>query len=195
MTRYILLIAVLCGMNFLSVAADEQALKPENVLEACFTQQRHLSMIPKAIKSEGRMILWQGHGLIWSTSTPFPNTILISKSGLFQIEDGIKTPMVKAGGDSAMFDVMAGIFNISDESSLKGFTVEKLPSGDSIKKLRLIPQHSQVQQFIQSIVLEGNVQITHVTIYRPNGDRDEIEIKSHSIKESPTPQIMELFDD
>jgi hypothetical protein len=187
---------ILFGLNLeVSANADKQITIPsESVLEAQFSQSRHLGMIPKAIVSEGHLTLWEGHGLIWDTQTPFPNTILITKKGLYQLENEVKTPMVK-GGDSAMFDVMAGIFNMKDAKDLKGFEVEHLNSADGHRRLLLKPQNHQVKNFIQSILLEGSTHITHVTISRPNGDRDEITIKGHLIKEDVTQQMRELFDE
>lgn len=166
-----------------------------SVLEAHFTQFRHLNGIPKPIKSEGDVILWHGRGLIWKTLSPFPNTLLITKKGLYQLENQIKTPLLKAGGDSALFNVMAEIFTMNDESQIKGFTVEKLPLSNNNWRIKLLPQYEQVKNFIQSITVEGNVHITRMTITRPNGDHDEIDIKDHVLIKSPSVDLREIFDE
>lgn len=176
-------------------AQEVTLLSPGSVLEANFTQYRHLTGIPKPIKSGGNMLLWDGKGLIWATHTPFPNSILITKKGLYQLEGRVKTPIVKAGGESVIFDVMAGIFNMKDKGAVKGFTLEDLPSSNGNWCIRLIPQYQQVKSFIQSITVEGNAHISHITISRPNGDHDEINITDHVIKESAAPDVKELFDE
>lgn len=195
--KKISLFLAFCCLTFevLAVPCKEAALPAGSVLEADFIQQRHLKMIPKPIESKGHLILWEGKGLIWSTFTPFPNALLITQKGLYQLEDTLKTPMIKAGGDTALFNVMASIFNVRDDKEIKGFTIKNLPSKDGNWRISLTPQHNRVQNFIQSILLEGNTHITHVTISRPNGDYDEIKLTSHTIKEAASPQIRKLLDE
>src|SRR5262249_20753147 len=126
MKTFILFLLILLGLNLEAQILPDRtsALPAGSVLEANFIQHRHLTGIPKSIESKGHMVLWDGKGLIWSTSSPFPNTILITKKGLYQLENQSKIPMLKAGSENAIFDVMAGIFNIKDVKDLKGFTLE-----------------------------------------------------------------------
>lgn len=166
-----------------------------SVLKANFIQYRHLNGVPKPIKSEGNIVIWDGKGLIWTTSLPFPNSLLITQKGLYQLENQRKSPVVKAGGDNALFDVMAGIFKINMQEQIKGFSIEKLPSNNDRWRIRLVPQYSQVKNFIHSIVVEGNEQITHITISRPKGDRDEIDIKDHLLLENVSPEIRKWFNE
>jgi hypothetical protein len=44
-------------------------------------------------------------------------------------------------------------------------------------------------------VVEGNEQITHITISRPKGDRDEIDIKDHLLLENMSQEIRKWFDE
>ncbi len=178
--------------------AESQAkimtIPANNVLTAKFTQQRHLKGIPHPLKSEGSMILYEGHGLIWTTAKPFPNTILITKKGLYQLEENMKIEMVKAGGDSAMFDAMANIFSIAPGKEVEGFNLEELPATDQKWKLRLVPKSQQVSNFIQSITVEGKEYISHITISRPNGDHDEIALAEHTLEKSASPAVRSQFE-
>jgi hypothetical protein len=197
MNKIVVCFLILCGVFVESYAMPVKAvtLPAGCVLEAKFIQQRHLKGIPKAIESKGNMVLWDGKGVAWSTTSPFPNTIVITKNGLYQWENKIKTSLVKASGNNAMFDVMAGIFNMKEDRDVKGFTIEDLPASDSNWRMRLTPQYSQVQNFIKSITLEGNAHVTQITISRPNGDRDEIEISGHILSEIPSQRIREYFNE
>lgn len=193
MKKLCLFLFLLCNSH---IQAQEAQILPEgSVLEADFTQLRHLNGIPKPIKSEGHLVLWNGRGLVWTTLTPFPNVILITKKGLYQIQNKQKTAMVKAGGNNAMFDVMAGIFKLQHEGTVTGFAVERLPLVDNHWMIRLLPQYGQVQNFIQSIMVQGDEQITHITISRPNGDHDEIDLKNHAVKEGASLAMREMFDE
>lgn len=193
MKKILLSLFVVLSSNIAAFSGKIAELPQGSVLEAKFIQNRFLKGIPKPIKSEGNMVLWEGKGLAWNTLSPFPNSILINKKGLYQLQDKMKTPMVKAGGDNTMFDIMAGIFNLRSTGQVKGFTIVELPANKGGWRIRLLPQHRQVQNFIGSITVDGGEQITHITIARPNGDRDEIEVKNHEVKNTISFDIKELF--
>jgi hypothetical protein len=164
-------------------------------MKADFVQYRNLKGIPKPIKSEGTIVLWEGHGLVWTTKSPFPNAVLISHKGLYQIENKRKISMVKAGGDSGMFDVMAEIFAIGTQMQVKGFSVTALPAEDNQWKMRLTPINAQVKNFIQTIDIEGVTHINRIIISRPSGDHDDIELKNHIITEGGSRELQELFNE
>ncbi len=194
--KFIVYVLIFLGLNLEVQAMPSQAaaLPPGGLLTANFVQYRHLNGIPKPIKSEGHMILWDGKGLLWSIAAPFPHAILITKTGLYQVENKIKTTLVKAG-DNSMFDVMAGIFNMQEGREIKGFTIEDVSASHNPWKIRLTPQHARVKSFIKSITVEGHAHITHITISRPSGDRDEIDVSGHAFAKSASPQMQELFDE
>lgn len=197
MRKLTLCFLILLGITLKAQAIPDShaALPAGSILEANFTQYRHLNSIPKPITSQGHLILWDGKGLVWSTYSPFPNSILITKKGLYQLQGDTKTAMVKAGGDNAMLDIMTGIFNLKDQGQFKGFAIENLLSKEGKWRIRLIPQYGQVQNFISSIVVEGDTHITHITISRPNGDHDEIDIKDHAIHETVSEKIRNTFNE
>lgn len=197
MRKLALYLLMICGMTFKAQAIpnSKAAFPAGSILEANFTQYRHLNRIPKPITSQGHLILWDGKGLVWSTHSPFPNSILITKKGLYQLQGDTKTAMVKAGSDSAMLDVMTGIFNLKDQGQVKGFTIENLLPKEGKWRIRLIPQYGQIKNFISSIDVEGDTHITHITISRPNGDHDEIDIKDHVIQETVSEKIRNYFNE
>jgi hypothetical protein len=197
MRKIALYLLITWGMTLEAQATSDSpaAFPAGSVLEANFTQYRHLKSIPKPITSQGHIILWDGKGLVWSTFSPFPNSILITKKGLYQLQGNTKTAMVKAGGDNAMLDVMTGIFNLKDQGQVKGFTIEKLSPKEDKWRIRLIPQYGQVQNLISAIGVEGDIHITHITIFRPNGDHDEIDIKEHVINETVSEKIRNYFNE
>lgn len=193
----VLFFFIFCGFNLNAqiLPGKTNSLPSGGVLEAHFTQKRHLNGIPKPIESKGQMILWEGNGLVWSTMTPFPNTICITGKGLFQIENQNKIPLIKAGNESAIFEMLGGVFNIKDLKELKGFSLETLTGDSTPWKIRLTPQNSQVINFIKTLEIEGDEQISKLVIIRPNGDFDEIEIKDHIIKENVPPEVRGLLNE
>ena len=154
-----------------------------HILKVSFTQQRHLKDIPKPILSKGELLLWNGKGLIWRTETPFPNVILITKKGLYQIEDGKKISMMKSGQtghEDAIFGMLSKVLG-GTFSELKVFKMTSLPSSDGKWRVSLMPALASFQGFLSSIEVEGDEYISHVIIHRSNGDRDEIFMKNHTL--------------
>jgi hypothetical protein len=154
---------------------------PGYVLKAPFSQQRYLTGIPKPIVSKGELLLWKGKGLIWKIKAPFPSVILITKKNLYQIEDGKKVPMINTsqmGHEGALFEMMSKLLDGS-VSELKEFKLVSLPSLQGRWKVSLTPTQTSLQGFLSSIEMEGNEHISNITIYRSNGDKDEIFMSNH----------------
>lgn len=189
-----LLSLTLCGLttNAFALSVDDNVLLPGSVLEADFAQHRYIDKIPFPVESKGHLILWEGHGLVWSTSEPFPDTLLMTRNGLYRIEEGRKTLDVKTGGD-AMFGIMTALFDGRDKRKIEGFDARPLADNEGKRRISLTPLHPQILNFIRAIIVEGNTYVSRVTLIRPNGDRDEIEITGHSVKNEASRQLQDLF--
>lgn len=197
MKKFVFLFIILCTAFAASEAAEMSNTKSSSaeIFEAQFIQKRHLQGLPKPIESKGSLILWENRGILWSTLTPFPCSILITTAGVYQLEEGVKVPLVKAGGNNIVFETMAGIFVMKDENNIKGFTVDTLPPVAGKRTLRLTPDNPHVKNAIASITLQGNKQIEVITIVRPNGDHDEITIDGHTPVLSPSDELKGYFNE
>lgn len=194
MKRFFLIALIVFGLGINGNAMPPQ-IAPGKVLTADFTQYRHLKGIQKPLKSEGSMVLWVGKGLIWKTNSPFPNALLITKAGMYQLEKTSKKAVVKAGGDSAMFDAMAGIFNFSQDQEIVGFDIKESTTLNAQWMVNLHPNQPQVQNFIQAISVSGKEHISQIKIVRPNGDYDDIQIRNHKVTDTLTPEMSAQFND
>lgn len=177
-------LSVICFLSVDASAAPSLKIIPEfHILKVSFTQQRHLADIPKPIMSKGELLLWNGKGLIWRTDTPFPNVVLITKKGLYQIEDNKKFSMRKPGQmgqEDAIFGMISKVLGGSF-SELKVFTMEPLPPLNDKWRVSLKPTLASFQGFLSSIEVEGNEYISHVCITRSNGDKDDIFMENHTL--------------
>lgn len=163
--------------------AQQTAVIPANgLLTANFTQQRHLTGIAKTLTSTGRIILWNGKGLIWDTKTPFANTLLVTAKGLYQIEDGKKTALITGqNNDQAMFNTIAKVLSGNIAAGVPGFEAVSLPTSASNTQTKLVPTVAEIKTMIAAIIIEGSEKISHVTIQRPNGDEDDIAFHNQRI--------------
>lgn len=179
------------------------SIPPAGALKATFVQKRYAAETSTPLISQGEMILWNGKGLLWNLKDPFATIILISRSGIFKIDEGIKSSLLDGQSEGAakvIFTLISHILNGS-LSQLKDFTPQYLPSPAPGKwKLSFIPAKS-LQPFIASILIEGGTVIQQITILRPNGDRDEITFANHTVFDSSaldrviSPVTRALFND
>jgi len=151
-----------------------------HVLKVVFTQMRNLSGLPKPILSKGDLTLWNGKGFIWRTNEPFLTTTLITKKGIFQIEEGKKIPAAQMGNEKSIFEMLSKLLQGS-LNEVKGFSLASLPSTPGKWKIRLSPIQSTIKDFLINLEIEGNDYITQITIHRANGDTDEISLSHHKI--------------
>jgi hypothetical protein len=155
------------------------------LLKANFTQKRYMKDIQNPIISKGEILLWNGKGLIWDTKSPFPTSLLMAKSGLYQLEGERKIPLMQGqanGYEGMLLDTITKVLNGSF-SEIKEFDVRPLPSSISGKwKVDILPPE-RIQKFISSLLIEGDLFISHIIIYRPNGDHDYIIINNQKVFE------------
>ncbi len=181
----IVFILILSAFSVFSVkASPQETLKkvPENnALVTSFTQTRHLKSIPTPLISTGTLKLRPQKGLIWTTVHPFPNTFLISKAGLYQIEDGKPQALEKASQNNVIFKTLSAILAGDFLKGLEGFDVTLLPENNSRWHVKLTPQNPQLKSFIKALSIQGHEQVQKVTIYRANGDYDDIVFTKHKI--------------
>lgn len=179
----IVMVLLALGVFFFSNADASPSLKniPEgHVLKVQFTQQRNLKDLPKPIQSNGDLTLWNGKGLLWRITEPFLTMTLITKEGIYQIEDGQKIPMAQVGQEESIFEMLSKLIHGSI-SEVKGFSISSLPSPHGKWRMRLSPLSTSLQGFLSFIEIEGGEYISQIIIHRANGDKDEISLKSHRV--------------
>jgi hypothetical protein len=166
------------------------ALPEGCILKSTFIQKRHLKDIPHALTSSGEIILWSGKGLIWRTTTPFPSAVLMTKKGLYQLDQNKKTSLTKqqkSANEGVLFDILSKVLNGSFDD-LAGFKVHglKLKPGKGAPWCVDLTPPAAVQKVITSLEITGHGigkdrYISGITIKRPNGDHDEITLEKPQI--------------
>ncbi|HBN22593.1 MAG TPA: hypothetical protein DD412_05085 [Holosporales bacterium] len=172
-------------LSIFSVDASPQdtlkTVPKDSVLITSFTQNRHLSSIPTPLISTGTLKLWPQKGLIWATEHSFPSTLIISKSGLYQIENGQPKVLEKATQSDMVFKILSAILAGNFLKGLEGFDITLVSQDKSQWHVKLAPQNSQIKNFITAFSIQGHEQIQRITICRANGDYDDIVFTNHKI--------------
>ncbi|MDF2576908.1 MAG: hypothetical protein K0S74_392 [Chlamydiales bacterium] len=153
-----------------------QTLKTGQLLQLDFIQKKSISGIPKPLISEGTVLLWEGKGLIWEVKTPFPCSILITPTGIFDIENDQKTPLISSERVAQQGPIFTLLFKIlaGDFSGLDLFQIINLPAEQSEWKYRLITQNQTLKNFLYAIDIEGSNYVSKLRLIRSEQDSDEI---------------------
>jgi hypothetical protein len=165
------------------------------VFKATFSQQKFIKGIQKPLNFRGEVLVQNGHGLLWETKSPFTNSIYISKTGIFQLDNGEKKSLVKGHQDRAILEsiskVLSGNFNAIHE-----FTIKRLASAQGKWSLELTPaSKSGFSKAISSLVVDGGRRINTIAINRSNGDRDIITILSQETLKALPEDAKAIFND
>jgi outer membrane lipoprotein-sorting protein len=173
-----------------------QKIQHGSVLQVKFTQQKKFSSLPKPIISKGDLILWNGQGLLWRTTTPFNHILLITKKGLFSLDGDRKQSLMKGNEqEQYILNLLTKLLNgqfkditefkveiVSESQSKKNWTIQLTPLGD-------------MQKFISKINVSGTQVITNISIIRTNGDCDVITLTDHNLNPKLPECTKELFHD
>ncbi|MBX3458294.1 MAG: outer membrane lipoprotein carrier protein LolA [Candidatus Paracaedibacteraceae bacterium] len=157
------------------------AMTQQGVLSSDFTQTKTIKGIPMPLTSTGTLTVDSSHGIVWQTKTPFPATLLLSKSGIFQVENGKRKNLVKGqhqdkGVMAILSKLLQGQFNRITEFNVavkEGSTSEKW-------SLNLIALGG-IAKIIKTIDIQGDSYVRQITVFRVNGDKDQIVLRNHQL--------------
>jgi len=158
-----------------------------------FTQYRTLKVLKKPLISHGRFIFDYRLGLVWQQTQPFETTLILKGGELIQIDSAGRKQVSKAGanqGAAAIAQTMPKLLsallsgNLSDLAEhfnlyLKADDTRNTPQADETAhwQLGLIPKDPLLIKAIPQMVLEGEEQVSALTLLSNNGDSSRIEFK------------------
>jgi|GEM_PF-2411166 hypothetical protein len=181
------MLCILMGSISYALTPDQVNMvivQPGEVLNANFVQTRYFVGLPKPIISMGSIEIWGNKGLVWQTKQPFPSSIIISESGIYQKDtnnDQFFNKITPIASGAGIFKAVSNILNGSfTANNAQDFDVEILPVSTIDKwHVKLTPNRAPINKIINAIDVVVDKYIKQITIYRPNGDYDVISLDSH----------------
>ena len=187
----------LCVLVMLAVVAPawattdvdvvKQRVAKVDVLRGEFTQEKQVAGFKNPLRSQGRFVLAQDHGVIWTTLKPFPSEVVVTRDrilsrqrdGSSRVElDGRQQPAMRSV-NAIMFALMSG-----DAQALSAqFTVkvEALPNNGW--KMQLSPRSAMLGKVFTSLSLSGDRYVRQVEITEANQDITRIQFAE--MRETP----------
>jgi len=159
-------------------AADVDLVKQRvakvGVLRGEFSQEKQVAGFNNPLRSQGRFVLAQDHGVIWTTLKPFPSEVVVTRDrilsrqrdGSSRVElDGRQQPAMRSV-NAIMFALMSG-----DAQALSAqFTVKVEALPDNGWKMQLTPRSAILGKVFSALTLSGDRYVRQVQIIEANQD-------------------------
>lgn len=159
-------------------AADVDLVKQRvakvGVLRGEFIQEKQVAGFNNPLRSQGRFVLAQDHGVIWTTLKPFPSEVVVTRDrilsrqrdGSSRVElDGRQQPAMRSV-NAIMFALMSG-----DAQALSAqFTVKVEALTDNGWKMQLTPRSAILGKVFSALTLSGDRYVRQVQIIEANQD-------------------------
>jgi len=156
-----------------------QKLQKNTVLRSQFKQARYLKILSKPIISEGQLNYFSGKGIIWKIQTPIKSTIIISQNKITEINpDGQLTSRVNLG---SIYTLLDALFNGNDKTLKQNFDISYNISTQQWI-LKLTPTSAPLNKIFKTIEIQGQQQITRITLIDANSDSTVISLHSTDTK-------------
>jgi outer membrane lipoprotein-sorting protein len=174
----------LCVLVMLAVVAPawaatdvdvvKQRVAKVDVLRGEFTQEKQVAGFKNPLRSQGRFVLAQEHGVIWTTLKPFPSEVVVTRDrilsrqrdGSSRVEmDGRQQPAMRSV-NAIMFALMSG-----DAQALSAqFTVKVDVLPGNAWKMQLTPRSAMLGKVFAQLTLSGDRYVREVQINEANQD-------------------------
>ena len=141
-----------------------------------FEQRKTLLGLQHPVRSTGRFCVMAERGVLWTTQSPFPSTLRLTRAEIVESRGDHVTSRLSAKQEPAvgmisdlLFSVLAGDF-----MQLRvGFTISA--SAESAAwHAKLVPKDAGLRRVIRSIELGGAEFVRQITIAESSGDQTAI---------------------
>lgn len=174
------------------------AISDQQYLTGSFALDRHLAGFDMPLASRGEFILSPSKGLVWQNLEPFPDTTIMTDQGIARKRDDGTYETIASGAQFHQFiALISAVLAGNWEPLSKQFTVtDKQTASDQTGadanspewQITLEPKNTNgLSEQISQITVMGAKFVTHVTLHKPSGDRDEITLTDQERHDFPMP--------
>ncbi|MFP4895578.1 outer membrane lipoprotein carrier protein LolA [Paraburkholderia sp. EG304] len=161
-----------------------------------FTQTQTLAAMKQPLVSNGTLLFFRDHGVIWQIDTPYKATYVITDAGVAQVDaSGRRVSTHGAQGTrgvaqvSKMMRAMLG----GDLSALYSQFDVSAEGSAAQWRMRLTPNQPQLAQSIKGLDMSGGDYLQSLRITLANGDVTKLEFANSAAVAEPTPDERSLF--
>lgn len=159
-------------------AADVDLVKQRvakvGVLRGEFSQEKQVAGFKNPLRSQGRFVLAQDHGVVWTTLKPFPSEVVVTRDRILSRQrDGSRRVELDGRQQPAMRSVNAIMFALvsGDAQALSAqFTVKVEAKPNNGWSMQLSPRSAMLGKAFTGLKLQGDRYVREVEITEANQD-------------------------
>lgn len=175
-----LLVSVATGMVG---AADEQlqTLLHKPFVKAEFVKERKLKVLSRPFVTSGILLFEPGKGVIWHTTQPVEDIVLINNAGIKNIgatQDALSANLAQNPVMKGVARLFLALFSLDPDSIRREFDVTPATPVGAALHYRLSVRDSNLAAFIEEIQLRGEERISEISITEKSGDSTVIKLSN-----------------
>ncbi len=173
---YVIALCVVTTMAFAQVEADIDSLLQRPFVKAEFKKERKLKVLSKPFITFGYMLFKPDQGLIWKTTRPIDDTILIRGTEIIPLNDQTKEATLPASNPimASASEMLLAIMSRDKAKILSIFNYEKQPVVDGKIIYKLVPKDEKLSAIIFAINISGKERVEVIEILEKSGDSTSI---------------------
>jgi hypothetical protein len=162
------------------IAAVEERVGLRQGTAGEFGQNKHMAVLPQPLHSRGEFAYDPQSGLVWETLAPIPNKVIFDQAGIRQSMEG-KTVWEIDARQPAVATITQVISSVlaADWEGLQAYFHIDGSIDSAGWRLQLSPLEEVLAQVVDGIELEGDRELSRMTLMEANGDRTEIQLHMH----------------
>lgn len=184
-TLVVLVLLVVAAPVLAAPAADVDLVKQRvakvGVLRGEFSQEKQVAGFKNPLRSQGRFVLAQDHGVVWTTLKPFPSEVVVTadrilsrqRDGSTRVELDARQQPAMRSVNAIMFALMSGDVQVLSSQ----FNVQASREGQGWR-LKLTPKSTMLAKAFESLTLQGDRYVRQVEIVEANKDRTQIQFSA-----------------
>ncbi|MBT9242799.1 outer membrane lipoprotein carrier protein LolA [Vibrio splendidus] len=179
-----------------SISDLQTVLSANNIVRGEFTQTRNMEMFAQPLTSQGTFLLDKSNGLLWTQTTPFPVSLVLTDNKLSQrfAEQPAKIITDKENPMAFYFShIFLSVFHGDTQKLQEQFSLDFEPttttntdesanasSQDTRWTLTLKPKSAPMNAVFEAITLQGQNDIERIELREIRGDSTVIEFSQLS---------------
>lgn len=164
-------------------AADEQlqTLLHKPFVKAEFVKERKLKVLSRPFVTSGILLFEPGKGVIWHTTQPVEDIVLINDAGIKNIgatQDALSANLAQNPVMKGVARLFLALFSLDPDSLRREFDIAPVTPAVTALHYRLVVRDSNLAAFIGEIQLRGEERISEIHINEKSGDSTVIKLSN-----------------
>ena len=196
-----LALVCICLLPMLVRAVDDaqiDALLQNPFIRADFKKERKLKILSKPFVTYGFMLFKPDKGVIWKTTRPIIDTILIGEDEIRQLDKTSEGKQSIPANNPIMASaskMFLTILSRDKEKILSVFDYSVETDANNIRAYKLVPKEERLRQLVSAIKLSGQDRIEVIEIIEASGDSTTIYLSNEIFDKSKlNPEERALFE-